>query len=398
MEIRPIKEEEVDVFRQATGQVFMLLPGESPEIKMPPEYTLCAFEGGNLATTYAAWPMTMRFNRESLPVAGVTHITTQPQYRRRGYLRKITETHFKQLYEKGECSLVILVASQAAIYQRYGYSIVTTSNSYNIGPQHIRFFRTPPIQGTCRDLKDDEFENLVQVYKQFSFERTGYLHRSRFMWENLVLWAPPQGCILKKIVYEENGQLLGYIIYTLKKQPSNHPIRGNVVTIKDFAWLTMSAYRGIWEMLSNMDLEENVIWPKVPVDDPMPHLLLEPRMLRSGSADGLLGRIVDVEKCLPTRQYTENADLIFELVDELCPWNNGKWHLVTSPDGSSISRTTKKADLTFPIDTMTMLAFGQISATEAARMGRLDVHNDTVLPQWDKTMRTSYHPFCPDMF
>jgi hypothetical protein len=51
-----------------------------------------------------------------------------------------------------------------------------------------------------------------------------------------------------------------------------------------------------------------------------------------------------------------------------------------------------------PVSTMVMLVFGQISATEAARMGRLDANEKKALPKWDRIMRTMYRPFCPDDF
>ena len=45
-----------------------------------------------------------------------------------------------------------------------------------------------------------------------------------------------------------------------------------------------------------------------------------------------------------------------------------------------------------------LLYFGQISATEAARMGRLDVNDPNSLPVWDRVMSTSYKPACADGF
>ena len=46
---------------------------------------------------------------------------------------------------------------------------------------------------------------------------------------------------------------------------------------------------------------------------------------------------------------------------------------------------------------LVMLVFGHISASEVARMGRLDVNEDSALPMWDKVMRTKYCPFCDDI-
>ena len=51
-----------------------------------------------------------------------------------------------------------------------------------------------------------------------------------------------------------------------------------------------------------------------------------------------------------------------------------------------------------PVSTLAMLMFGQVSASEAARMARLGVGDDNALPLWDKVMRTRYRPACADDF
>ena len=51
-----------------------------------------------------------------------------------------------------------------------------------------------------------------------------------------------------------------------------------------------------------------------------------------------------------------------------------------------------------PVSTLAMIIFNQISATEAARMGRLDVLEPSALSLWDAVMRTAYRPFCADKF
>jgi predicted acetyltransferase len=217
------------------------------------------------------------------------------------------------------------------------------------------------------------------------------------MWEAGVLAPPPAGGLVGKVVYEEAGEPLGYTVYALEARPS-WPQPAQRLTIRDVIWLSASAYQAIWNYYAQMDLVAEIVWDRVPADDPLPHLLLEPRMLHTTSTDGLLGRIVDIEKALPKRPYPEEATLIFEVVDDLCPWNNGRWKLETSIAEASIKRTNEKPQLTIPISTLAMLVFGQINATEAVRMQRLDVLDPDVLPIWDKAMHTLYRPFCADFF
>ena len=70
----------------------------------------------------------------------------------------------------------------------------------------------------------------------------------------------------------------------------------------------------------------------------------------------------------------------------------------TTPADSVIMRTDEEPQLVMPVSTLALLVFGQISATEAARMKRLDAVDETALPLWDRVMRTKYRPSCVDSF
>jgi predicted acetyltransferase len=397
VEIRAARPEEMEEFRRVASTALGMPVESFKEVR--PEWTLCAFEDGRLATTYAYWPLTMRFNGEGIPVAGVTSVGTMPIFRRRGYLRRITSTHFNYLHESGEYSIAILLASLAAIYQRYGYAIVSTRNMYNVEPRYLEFAVDQPVPGKLRELGDDEFGLLVELYRRFRADRTGYIHRGRAMWEAGVLNPPPAGSQLLKVVYEEAGEPLGYVIYVLAPLPGGSPDQPRQrLVIRDLVWLSPSAYWAIWQHFAAMDLVNNIVWQWVPSDDPLPHLLREPRMLRLTAQDGILARIVDVARAFPQLRFLGEGNLTFEVMDDLCPWNRGRWQVEVTAEGTAITRTKEEPQLTLPISTLAMLVFGQISATEAARMGRLAVQEESALPVWDGVMCASYRPFCADLF
>jgi predicted acetyltransferase len=180
--------------------------------------------------------------------------------------------------------------------------------------------------------------------------------------------------------------------------PLRGPIPKQNLTIRDAAWLTPSAYKAIWSFFANMDVIENVIWRQAPVDDPLPHMILEPRMLNITTRDGILGRIVDVKKALSKRKYGAEGKLVFDIHDDFCPWNNGRWKLETSGEETVVSSTDETAEVSMPVSTLSLLAFGQISATQAFRMGRIHIKNKEPLGKFDSIFRTEYKPFCPDIF
>lgn len=401
LEIRPAKAEEMAEFNRVIRTAFASPPEHT--VSMPVEWTLCAFIDGKLATSYAAWPLTMQFIDVSIPVAGVTMVGTLPIYRRRGYLRKITEAHFKLLHERGEPSIAALNASMAAIYQRYGYAVVSNRHAYIVEPRSLKFSHTLTITGDFQEVDDKEHGLLLDLYHRFVVQKVGYLHRSGALEVApgapfTPLTFPSSSGLVTSVVYREVGEPLGYVIYSVERDERPGRVMGQRLVIRDLVWLTASAYQAIWGYLANMDLVREINWGRVPPDDPLPHLLLEPRMLNMTSGDGLLARIIDVEKALSKRRYSEEGILTFEIIDELCPWNSGRWRMETSAAGTDINRTTEEPQLVMPISTLAMLVFGQISPTEAARMARLDILDDSALSLWDKVMRTPYRPFCADMF
>ena len=395
VEVRPATQEELKDLMRVAGNALVMNADTFTGLEA--EFTFAAFEDGKAVTSHAAWPFTMRYNGVGLPVAAVTIVGTLPNYRRRGNLRKIMESYFAFLHEKGERHIAILHASLAAIYQRYGYAIATTTVSYDIAPRYLSFAYGEDSAGRFREAGEDDFPVLVDLYRKFREERTGYLHRGRVMWDVGVLKPPLADEVLNRFIYEENGQPQGYIVYLI--QPGKTGMMPNqTVSIRDLVWLTPSAYRACWNLVAGTDLAASIQWPVAPTDDPLPHMLLEPRQLHATAKEGILGRIIDVEKALPPRPYAAEASLTFDVIDDFCPWNRGPWKLETSAEGGNISRTTEEPQLVMPVGTLAMLVFGQISATEAARMQRLDVNQPEALPLWDNAMRTKYRPACPDVF
>lgn len=410
LEIRPYREEEADAYFRVPGIVFgsyRLEPRQRPEMaEIPPDWSLCVFEDGVLATTYATFPFAMRLNGRKASAAGVTMVGTLPWFRRRGHLRKIMEFDFKRRYEQRMEPVAVLLASIAAIYQRYGYAVCSSRQSYSIDPKLIAFAPSlPPAHGRWREGTRDELPLLDSLYRQFSHDRNGYLHRAPAIWEGQVLGiggnaiAADAGPSLVAI-YEEDGAPKGYVTYAAKEY-GMHPDGaggGQRIIIRDAAWLTPSAYRAIWEHFSSFDLAQRIWWDRAPADDPAFDILLDPRELHATRGDWLLGRIIDVERALLARPYGHEATLTFEVRDSMCPWNEGRWTLEAGQAESSVRRSSESPQLTFDISTLAQLLFGEVSPTNAMRCGRAEASPDASLPLWDAVFRTGYAPFCPDMF
>ena len=402
-EVRSIKDSELDAFNHNVRTVFAAGPGMN--VQIPLEWTLCGFEEGRLVTSYAFWPLTLLLNGAHVPIAGVTMVGTYPLFRRRGNLRKITTRHFRMMHEQGDRHIAALFASRTAIYQRYGYGVVSGKCDYAIDPRDIQLINCPSGTGVLKEAVEADNDVLLDLYHRFSAGRNGYLRREgdyfKIFGSPYAIYMPPETAAkLVKVIYYEEGKPAGYVVYGVEQDTRpGITFQGHLLHISDMAWLTPTAYHGIWSYLSRFDLVNRITFGKVPPDDPLVHLLLEPKRLEvTVPSAGLLARIVDVEKALPLRPYAAEGDLVFEVIDELCPWNNGVWEMEAGTGGSYIGRTTKEPQVTMPVSTLAMLVFGRISTSEAARMGRLEVKSVKALTLWDRVMKTEYEPFCADSF
>ncbi|TAJ20639.1 MAG: GNAT family N-acetyltransferase [Dehalococcoidia bacterium] len=393
VEIRPATPAEMPEFVRIASRELAVTTASVAGVD--PRASLCAFEDGRLVTTYAWWPLQVRFNGPAVSVPGVTCVSTHPSARMKGYLRAVVERHFDHLHESGEASMTLLHPAWAAIYERYGYATVTDRVTYRFDPRDIAFHHPVPITGRLREVDlSQEFGLLVEVYRRYRDDRTGLIHRGRAMWEAGELEIPA-GLRQTVIAYEEAGEPLGYVVYVHGPRPSGVIVNGGgqIMRVMDFVALSPAAHQALWGVIGGYANVSEVEWGNAPPDDPLPLMLVEPRRLNLSRRDGIMARLVTVSEALPLRPYTEAAGLRFSLVDPVCPWNEGRWLLETSSEGARVtSAEGASPDITLTVDTLARLAFGYTTASVAAQAGLLDVHDASALPRWDAAMRTKHPP------
>ena len=409
LEIRPFRPEETDAFYRVPAIVFGQYTGQPAPATavMIPEWSLCAFEDGELATAYGAFPLIQRINGAPVSAAGISFVGTLPQFRRRGHLRKITETDFRRRYEERREPIAILTASIAGIYQRYGYAVVTTSVRYSIDPRWIKIAPSlPKPAGAFRDGSKADLPVMERIYEAFTRERNGFLQRIEILWDMQTFGIDaqfdpvPLGPSVISI-YEEGGEAKGYVAWAPKWLPSFHGDSagpGQRIFIRDYAWNSPGVYRAMWDMFSTFDLAARIQIEAAPVDDPAPHILLDPRELNATHRDVIMARIIDVERLMPLRPYSADGRAVFDLRDDMCPWNAGRWALETGADGSTIARTQESPQLTLDVSALAQLLYGQVSPSNAVRYGRAEAAPDAPLDLWDNMFRTKFAPFCPNLF
>jgi predicted acetyltransferase len=106
---------------------------------------------------------------------------------------------------------------------------------------------------------------------------------------------------------------------------------------------------------------------------------------------GVWGRRVDVGAALAARSYAGEGDVVFEVTDAFCPWNEGRWAL----DGS---RTAAQPDLRLSVEELACVYLGGFTFAELVRAGRVEEVTPGAVARADALFRTDLKPWCPEIF
>ncbi len=157
--------------------------------------------------------------------------------------------------------------------------------------------------------------------------------------------ATPLRCVLA----EDDAGPRGYALYVGQSRwdPETF-LPDSRLEVRELVAADPAATTALWSDLLSRDLVSEVSARLRPADDPLLQLLADPRRARPQVSDGLWARVIDVPAALSLRRYSCPVDLVIEVTDDTCPWNQGRWRLVTSgaaPWAGHCQRTEDPADV-----------------------------------------------------
>lgn len=361
---------------------------------LPAERLHVALDGAAIVGGAGAFPLDLTIPGGPVRTAGVTVVGVLPSHRRRGILRGLMRAQLEDVHARGE-PLAALWASEAGIYERFGYGMSFLCGDIDLTRAHARFARPVEPLGQARLVSLEEALSLFPgVYDRVAEATPGMIRRSRKWWQERVLkdeeWRRAGGGELAAVVLEVDGRVEAYALYRLNFAYDDGLPTGKTVVVEAVG-ATPEATATIWRYLIDIDWMERVGCDLLPLDHPLFHLLAEPGRLRYRVGDGLWMRLVDVGAALAERSFAGDGELVLEVADSFCPWNDARFAL----DGS---KTMAEPDLRLSVDTLGSAYVGGFGFSQLARAGRVEEVTEGALARADSLFRTDIAPWCPEIF
>ncbi len=254
--------------------------------------------------------------------AAVTHIGVLPSFTRRGIATELIRHQLRDIAERGE-AVATLRASEATIYERYGYSVASSSQSVQV--QTARAALRPGVGagGAVRLLDPAQvWDALPRIYAANRPSRPGTIDRPQVWWQGVRLRTELFSGPWYVAVHGESGSETGFARYRPIDTETWFVSDQRAIVVEDFFASTPEAYLGLLRFLFGLDLIDRVVFWMLPIDDPLPWLLVDRRALRVTAVhDETWLRVVDVEKVLTARQYQGDTAVTIGVSDPLLPDN-----------------------------------------------------------------------------
>ncbi|KWT59344.1 hypothetical protein ADL21_24605 [Streptomyces albus subsp. albus] len=379
-ELRQLRPDEWDDWYASVERAFGGTP-EAPEERAlwrglgEPERSLTVRDGSDVVGTAGAFTFRLSLPGGAVvPAAGVTMVSVQPTHRRRGLLREMMRHQLADVRARRE-PLAVLTASEPAIYGRFGYGAATEAVRMTLDTLRLSVPALPGTDAVRLRLVDPEtaLPDCEKVYDQLVAGRPGMLARQPG-WERLPLLDPeadrdgagPVLCVLAEVA----GEVRGYARYAVKAGWDGGGPDGTVV-LRDIEALDPAVHAALWRYLFGIDLTSRVTVRNRPADDPLLHLVDDIRRCQVTVRESLFVRLVDVGAALAARAYAAPLDVVLEVADAGCPWNEGRWRLTGDGRGASCERTDDPADLALSVRELGSAYLGGFSLSALAAAGRV---------------------------
>ncbi|MGW1765190.1 GNAT family N-acetyltransferase [Streptomyces sp. NPDC002073] len=368
-----------------------------------PERSLGVWDGEACVGSASAFSFRLAVPGGALvPAAGVTMVGVAPTHRRRGVLTSLMRRQLDDVRAGGE-PLAVLTASDPAIYGRFGYGAATYSLSVEVDTTRVRLAVPPEADGIRLRLVDPEeaLGACEKVYAALLAVRPGMPARLPG-WERQGMLDPASGrggraplaCVLAE---RADGEVVGYARYQVNPEWDMSGSAGSV-EVRDLDALDPAAYAALWRYVFDIDLVWTVKAHKRPVDDPLLHLVSDVRRSAPRVRDQLHVRLVDVGAALAARVYGSPVDVVFEVTDAFCPWNEGRWRLTGDAKGASCVRTGDAADLALSVTELGAAYLGGVTLASLGGAGRVVERRAGALVEASRGFAGDVAPWLPHGF
>jgi predicted acetyltransferase len=301
-------------------------------------YDATAADAETPVATASGWIADLTIpGQRSIPSWAISTISVAPTHRRRGIARNLMEAELRTA-AKLNVPVAILTASEATIYERFGFAPAALRADWTIDTTRAKWAGPVPdgkVQLITNEQARDEGGH--DILKRALPQTPGQMYFEGLLW-NRLFGMPGRGNPkeIRVARYDDaEGVPQGLAIYKVEDPGSHQP---EIVHVEYLTTATNDAYAALWRYLLELDLVGTVKAELRSVDEPVRWQISDPRAASEDRVgDHLWVRVLDVKTTLEARHYNAPGTFVLELDDPL-EYAAGSWLLSIDDSGTGVVR------------------------------------------------------------
>ncbi|MBN1329470.1 MAG: GNAT family N-acetyltransferase [Candidatus Heimdallarchaeota archaeon] len=340
-------------------------------------------EEDELISTWIAFPWQAYFRGKLMKYGAIADVTTQPEYRQKGYIRELFLRSLKQMKDTGYL-ISGLNPFKYSYYEKFGYALGSETIFLKCNPTEILLPNNFTLLKVKEIPKEETFKKITPIRNEFGKRYNFIYFTDEKTW--LIRMFRKNDYIFG--IYNLEGKLEGYIISKITKLQTN--IWDSALDINETLATTRDAFLTILDFIKkHTDQTAEFHW-KV-IDDELTFInFIEKYAAKVEIRPATMYRIIDVQKALEVLDYPQTIDdsISLRIYDKYADWNNGYFKL-TINKGKAICQKIDEteADLEIDINSFTQLFMGYktiqqliFSTSTKAKEEKIAIIN-TILPK-----------------
>lgn len=326
---------------------------------------LGCFDGENLVSQIAVYPLDMNIYGTTRSIGFVTSVCTYPEYTGHGIMKRLMRRSLEDMREKKQ-SFAMLFPYSIPLYRRFGYEIISNKISYTVKDRQIPAKAQAP--GYVRRV-GWENRDFMELHAKFASITHGCLYRNALAWEEYWRWDEDDTKVA--IYYSSSDEPYGYMVYL---------INNDIMHVKEMISLNHEAQRGLWEFIHAHDSMIDEVRGNNYYSESIA-FELDDSDIKETIRPYSMGRIIDVAEFF--KSYACDPDepaavFRFDVTDELLPWNNGSFTVRFERGKCRITDEPAEYEMGLSIATLTTLLLGYKTAEKLYVMDRIKAEHSAV--------------------
>lgn len=328
-------------------------------------------EDGGIMARILNYSFESMLDGQAVKNGGIGAVSTLPEYRNAGAIRRIFEKLIPEAYRNGEV-FSTLYPFNHAFYRKFGYETVCWRHDYEFAPSVLSGYR---FDGKAELWKPgDPVSEFTALYNRFAAGFNLAVRRDdrRMLDEHL----KGEYYRDRKFGYmlREDGKPVAYLIF----QDVRHDPMA-ILSVQDMAWNGRAGFNALLGFLGRFTADYGTIRMFLPASLQLFSIIRSPQAYEIAQTvtQGYMIRPVNVKKMLETIKKPDGSRFVIRVEgDEYIAENNGTWEV--SENGAAT--TGREPDLTVSIQAFGQLAVGSVNLEEAAYRPDVALHgNEDVL-------------------